>query len=72
MAVFALRVLRWLTCWKVAVLRSHVSGCVCSESVEVVDLLEGRCHTVSLPINIHSLSMTSLFDWVITESHTHR
>ena len=70
--VFAMRVLRWLTCWKDAVLRSHVGGCVCSESVEMVDLLEGRCHMVSLPINIHSLSMTSLFDWVITESHTHR
>jgi len=46
-AVVAVRVLRWLTCWKVTVLRSHVGGCGCSESVEMVDLLEGRCATVS-------------------------
>jgi len=45
--VFAVRVLRWLTCCKVAVLRSPVGGCGCSESVEMVDLLEGRCATVS-------------------------
>jgi len=47
MTVFAVTVLRWLTCWKVAVLRSHVGGCGCSESVEMVDLPEGRCATVS-------------------------
>jgi len=47
-------------------------ACACSESIDVVDMLEPRCHTVSLPISIHSLSMTSLFDWVITESQTHR
>lgn len=46
--------------------------CCCSETVDIVDMLEARCHTVSLPIAIHSLSMTSLFDWVITESQTHR
>jgi len=45
--VFAVRVLRWLTCWKVAVIRSHAGDCVCSESVEMVELLEGRCATVS-------------------------
>ena len=28
-------------------LRSHVDDCVCSESVGMVDLLEGRCATVS-------------------------
>ena len=52
-AVVAVRVLRWLTCWKVAVIRFHVGDCgcsvshdgdcVCTESVEMVDLLEGRC-----------------------------
>ena len=45
--VVAVRVLRWLTRWKVAVLQSHVDDCVCSDSVEMVDLLEGRCHMVS-------------------------
>ena len=28
-------------------LRSHVGDCGCSECVEMVDLLEGRCHMVS-------------------------
>jgi len=49
----------------------NVEWC-CSETIDIVDLLEARCHMVSLPISIHSLSMTSPLDWVITESQTHR
>jgi len=44
----------------------------CSESIDVVNMLEGRCHTVTLPFNIHSVSMASQFDWLITESHTNK
>jgi len=47
-------------------------GCAYSETIDVVDMLEGCCHSVLLPISIQSLSVTSQFDWVVTESQTNR
>ena len=37
-----------------------------------MSMIEGRCLTVSLPFSIHSMSVASQFDWVVTESQTNR
>ena len=41
-----------------------------SQSIEVLNMLEGRCHAVSVPIRIGSLHMVSRYDWLLQEADT--
>ena len=41
-----------------------------SQSVEVVSMLEGRCHSIILPCKIDLVHMMSRHEWIIQESET--
>ena len=41
-----------------------------SDSIDQLHMLEGRCHTISVPLKISSLHMASRYDWLLTESET--
>ena len=57
-----------------------ISACMCAaiffilffdrQNIEVLNMLEGRCHAVSVPMRIASLHMVSRYDWLLEESDT--
>ncbi|XP_077584586.1 von Willebrand factor A domain-containing protein 8 [Stigmatopora nigra] len=40
--------------------------------LEVLDVLEGQLHTISLPINLHSVFLVAEDRWLLLESRTHK
>uniref|UniRef100_A0A8D0D499 von Willebrand factor A domain-containing protein 8 n=1 Tax=Sander lucioperca TaxID=283035 RepID=A0A8D0D499_SANLU len=46
--------------------------CVCSNQLEVLDVLEGRVHSISLPINLKSVFLVAEDRWLLLESNTNK
>lgn len=46
--------------------------CMCSNQLEVLDVLEGRVHCISLPINLKSVFLVAEDRWLLLESNTNR
>jgi hypothetical protein len=59
-----------LTCYIDTLLTSYIDTARYSDTVEIVDMVEGKAHTVSLPVRINDLFMASPYDWLITETET--
>lgn len=45
---------------------------VCSNQLEVLDVLEGRVHSISLPIQIKSVFLVAEDRWLLLESNTNK
>ena len=44
----------------------------CSQSIDVVNMLEGRCHSIELPLKLETIHMLSKQHWLLTERGTER
>ena len=49
-----------------------VRVCDCSNQLEVLDVLEGRVHSISLPINLKSVFLVAEDRWLLLESNTNK
>lgn len=47
-------------------------ACVCSNQLEVLDVLEGRIHSISLPIKMKSVFLVAEDRWLLLESNTNK
>ena len=44
----------------------------CSQSIDVINMLEGRCHSIELPLKLETIHMLSKQHWLLTERGTER
>lgn len=51
---------------------SSLLACVCSNQLDVLDVLEGRVHSISLPIKVKSAFLVAEDRWLLVESHTNK
>ena len=40
----------------------------CSQTIDVIHMLEGRAYSISVPVQVTSINMLSRFDWLLTDS----